>query len=124
VLFSAAEQSMLIGVLANWEPELDWPARSLHIERLAKAAASLVRGGLINVYQEHVGAGEAALLFRDDAVDAVGNRDNWWHEDTDADLVGDVNSKCAAFYSIAVTDDGLEVLRTRGDDSLFAYRNH
>ena len=43
VFISADEQSMLIGVLVNWEPGLDWPGRILHVDRLAEAAASFQR---------------------------------------------------------------------------------
>jgi hypothetical protein len=125
VLFSAAEQSMLIGVLANWEPEQDWLHRSVHIPRLAEAAQSLLLKGLIDVYEQHVGLGDAALLFRDDALAIIRDPDNWWRENAEKDSAGaEGSSYQTTFYSLAITDEGGEVLHTRGDDNLYAYLDH
>lgn len=125
VLFSAAEQSMLIGVLANWEPEQDWPHRRMHIPRLAEAAQSLLLTGLIDVYEQHVGLDDAALLFRDDALAIIRDPGNWWREDAEEESAGADGSTCqTTFYSLAITDEGGEVLHTRGDDNLYAYLDH
>jgi hypothetical protein len=125
VLFSAAEQSTLIGVLANWEPEQDWPVRILHVTRLAEAAESLLRADLIVVYEQDLESGEAALLFADEALRIIKDPVSWWREEVGEDgRPGKTASSAAVFYSVAITGKGGAVLRTRGDDNLYAYPNH
>jgi len=125
VLFSAAEQSTLIGVLANWEPEQDWPVRILHVARLAEAAESLLRADLIVVYEQGLELGEATLLFTDEALRIIKDTVSWWREGVGEEgRSGKAGSSAEFFYSVAITGKGGAVLRTRGDDNLYAYLNH
>lgn len=114
VLNEAAQASTLVEVLNSWAPPSpDWKSKARHVSRLSAAAESLVRAGLIDVYEEPLGAGESALLLSDEARAAVAARDNWWREDGDQELVSGEDGSCdVTFYSLAITDAGREVLRS------------
>lgn len=129
MLFSAAEESMLIGVLANWEPELDWPGRTRHIPRLAAAASALLRAGLIQVYEQHRGPGETCFLTEAEALAVLDNPKSWWRDEN----AGEGNDVVAGaghgegedtFYALVVTDSGRKVMHTRGDDDLYGFLRH
>ena len=113
VLNEAAFSHPLAVVLNGWAPPSpDWNSKARYVPRLAAAAEALARSGLIDVYEEHTGIGEPALLLRDEAVEAVGNLANWWQEDDEDDAA--VVSDDVTFYSIASTDEGRDALAACG----------
>jgi hypothetical protein len=120
VLFSAAEESLLIGVLANWEPDLDWPGRVRHVPRLAAAALTLVRAGLIQVYEQHLGAAGTRFLTESEALLLLSDAKNWWRDEE----AGEHPDVAAAIYALVPTDSGRDVLLTRGDDELYGFLRH
>jgi hypothetical protein len=129
VLFSAAEESMLIGVLANWEPQLDWPGRARHIPRLAAGAQALLRGGLIQVYEQHLGPGETRFLTDAEALAVLNDPNSWWRsedagEERDEGVGTGHGDGEDNFYALTVTDMGSKVMHTRGDDELYGFLRH
>jgi hypothetical protein len=125
VLDEAAEFSTLVEVLHGWAPPSpDWKSKARHVPRLSAAAESLVRAGLIDVYEEPLGEGESTLLLGDEAQAAVGARDNWWRDNGDQKLIQDDDlGWILTFYSLAITDAGREVLRSRPPDTCARYRH-
>jgi hypothetical protein len=126
VLFSAAEQAMFIGVLANWEPDKEWPERILHISRLATATEALLQGGLIEIYQQYLRGGTSRLLADTEAYVAVSRRESWWRDENDEDrsATSDGENDTASIYALALTELGSQALRSRGGDDLFAFLRH
>lgn len=90
-----------------------------HATRLAAAAERLLKAGLIELYEQHIGPGEDALLLRDEAIGVVRNQDNWWREET-----GEDDGSGHTFYSLLLTERGAEVMKTRGNDDLYSFRDH
>lgn len=125
MLFSAAEESMLIGVLANWEPGLDWPGRVKHVPRLATAAGTLLEAGLIEVYEQYLGAGESHFLTEPEAIVVLSDPASWWHgEDGGAGANAEDDQADGSFYALVVTGRGADVMHTRGDDDLYGFLRH
>jgi hypothetical protein len=129
VLFSAAEESMLIGVLANWEPELDWPERAESIPRLAAAAVALLRADLIEVYQQPLQVGETSYLAGGEGIDILSDPHNWWRaEDAGGKTGPQANGEFAdgekVIYVLVASNAGIEVMQSRGDDSLYEFLRH
>lgn len=129
MLFSAAGESMLIGVLANWEPGPDWPGLARQVPCLAGAARALPRAGLIEACQQHLAPREASFLTGPEAVAVLSDRSSWWRdeeagEDDDvaaADLHGEVADM---FCVLVVTGDGAAVVHARGDDDSYGFLQH
>lgn len=119
VLFSAAEQANFVVVLANWEPGSDWNGKRQHVARLSAATECLLKAGLIEIYEQHIGPGEDALLLRDDAIEIARNEDNWWREET-----GEDDGSGHTYYSLLITDKGVEVMKTLGNGNLYGYLDH
>jgi hypothetical protein len=124
VLFSAAEESMFIGVLANWEPEREWPERAGQIGRLAEAAKSLLRAGLIQVYHRHLAGGDTEFLTVTEALAAIEIQDNWWRVGSAADDTPELSDSDSFYYALIVTEAGGAVLQSRGDDDLYGFLRH
>lgn len=81
------------------------------LQRTTGAAESLVRAGLVDVYEESLGGG-SVLLMGDEALAVVGARDNWWREDGGQKVApGEDDTWDVTFYSLAITDAGREMLR-------------
>jgi hypothetical protein len=123
VLFSAAEESMFIGVLANWEPEREWPERAGQIGRLAEAAKRLLQAGLIEVYHRHLAGGETEFLTASEALAAIEIQDNWWRVES-SDDTPELSDSDAFYYALIVTEAGSAVLQSRGDDDLYGFLRH
>lgn len=126
VLFSAAEQSMLIGVLANWKPKSGWMERRKYIPELATAARTLLAAGLISLLEEPLGVGESSILLTQDALKAIMDPSVWWQDELEAeDAAGDAEGEESAngehFYSLIITDQGAKVMCSRGEEDIYAY---
>ncbi len=93
-------------------PSSDGKIKAGYVPRLAAAAMALARSGLIDVYEEYAGPGEPSLLLREEGVEAVGTLSNWWQDDAEDDRTIDGGS--VIFYSVAITDEGREVLASYG----------
>ncbi len=124
VLFSAAEHSMLIGVLANWEPSQSWLARRDSVGRLADAAIALVEAGLIEVLEGGVPPHSSFTLPESQAVEELANPVNWWRDD-EPETKADAGSEVALrWLELATTGKAEAVFRTRGDEDLYAFLVH
>jgi len=121
VLNEAAESALLVEAVNDWgEPTPDLKVKAKYVPRIAAAAESLIDAGLIDIYEEHVGPGESALLFRDEARAAVAAYDRRWGEDEDEEPTsGNDESAPDTFLSLLITDAGWEMLRS-GPPAAFA----
>lgn len=108
VLNEAVLAHPLAVVLNGWAPPSpDWRSKARHVSRLSAAAESLVRAGLIEVYQEQLGPGESELLSGEEALAVVGSRDNWWRDDGVSDRRSEEQGNYTArYYTVAITEAG------------------
>jgi hypothetical protein len=99
VLFCAAEQTFLLGVLAEWEPQSDWKHRSASILVLAEAAEALIRMDFIEVYVQQI-PGDAAFLHTDEAIAIIRNPESWWHGEDDEDFSAEADDRTIVIYNL------------------------
>ena len=105
----------MIELLNGWvvgEDAAYWNRKGPYVE----AAQSLVELGLVEVWADPTGAGEGALMLREDALAALGDPSNWWRYDSEdnwdpnedlsryADLEASDTSPITAIYTLFATD--------------------
>jgi hypothetical protein len=122
VLFCAAEQTFLLGVLAEWEPQSDWKHRSAAIPLLAKATENLIRVGFIEVYVQQI-PGDAAFLRSDEAIAIIRKHESWWHGEDDESFSTEADDRTVMIYNLLLTEKGADILQTRGNDPLYTWHN-
>jgi hypothetical protein len=122
VLFCAAEETFLLGVLAEWEPQGDWKHRSASIPLLAEATESLIRVEFIEVYVQQI-PGDAAFLHTDEAIAVIKNPESWWHGEDDDDPSAGTEDRTVVIYNLLLTEKGADILQTRGNDPLYTWHD-
>jgi hypothetical protein len=99
----------LIDALNAWKGHSAWKEKGKYAPALAVAARYLVELGLVNVWEEPAGIGEAKLLFRDEAANVVGEPSNWWREDWDDDSPNGEVGDPVAMFTLTATEEALEL---------------
>lgn len=97
ILYEGLFGGSLIDVLNSWvvlarpEDAPYWNRKGAYVGPLATAARSLLEMGLAEIWEQQLllsragvaEFGEGSLMFRDMAVQAVSNHENWWRYDPD-----------------------------------------
>jgi len=89
ILYEGITGSSLVDILNSWvavsHPEDGpyWNRKGGYVGPLAEAACSLIRSGLIEVWEEPAGVGEGGLMLAGPALEAVRDHENWWRFDPD-----------------------------------------
>jgi hypothetical protein len=88
ILYEGLTGGSLIMILNAWVGGEDaeyWNRKGAYVPELIPAALSLLRDGMIEVWQEPLplGVGEGSLVTIDRAAEALSDPGNWWRYDPD-----------------------------------------
>jgi hypothetical protein len=125
ILYAGMTEGSLIDIVNSWVTGEDapyWNRKGAYVSQLIPAAISLLRRGMIEVWEKPLplGVGEGSLMTIDRAAQALAEPENWWrydpdsnldpNEDLSADLAHGSTEPMTTLYSVSTT----EMARQRG----------
>ena len=114
VLYNAATSSLLQDVLLDWEPESSASELVSQIPRLASAVVDLTSAGLVEVYLYRDFPNDDGDFILGDEMRSTVENTAAWNLESDREILVELIS----------TSWAEEVLRSRGSEDLYSYRNH
>ena len=123
VLYGGVSGDSLIEILTLWvvgEDAAYWNRKGAYVAPLITASLSLLKRGLIEVWEEPAEFGEGSLMTSDRAAQALADPDNWWRYDPDGnwdpdedlsrygELAKGNTSPMTTIYSIITTSTALD----------------